>query len=66
MLGTAKVVKAVAEFLSQRTGKNRLPNVVLDPILRVILWRGFTGCRWSEADDRKTDSFSRRDHAERG
>jgi hydroxymethylpyrimidine/phosphomethylpyrimidine kinase len=34
MLGTAKVVKAVAEFLSQRTGKNRLPNVVLDPILK--------------------------------
>ena len=38
MLGTAKVVKAVAEFLSQRTGKNgsskKLPNVVLDPILK--------------------------------
>jgi hydroxymethylpyrimidine/phosphomethylpyrimidine kinase len=34
MLGTAKVVKAVAEFLGQRTGKNRLPNVVLDPILK--------------------------------
>jgi hydroxymethylpyrimidine/phosphomethylpyrimidine kinase len=38
MLGTAKVVKAVADFLSQRSGKaglpNRLPNVVLDPILK--------------------------------
>jgi hydroxymethylpyrimidine/phosphomethylpyrimidine kinase len=42
MLGTAKVVKAVAEFLGQRSGKagftntlpNRLPNVVLDPILK--------------------------------
>jgi len=42
MLGTGKVVKAVAEFLSQRTAKNglrqgsrsRLPNVVLDPILK--------------------------------
>jgi hydroxymethylpyrimidine/phosphomethylpyrimidine kinase len=34
MLGTAKVVKAVAEFLGQRTGKHRLPNVVLDPILK--------------------------------
>jgi hydroxymethylpyrimidine/phosphomethylpyrimidine kinase len=34
MLGTAKVVKAVAEFLGQRTGKNRLPNVVLDPIFK--------------------------------
>ncbi|MGD0567435.1 MAG: bifunctional hydroxymethylpyrimidine kinase/phosphomethylpyrimidine kinase [Candidatus Sulfotelmatobacter sp.] len=38
MLGTAKVVKAVVEFLSQRTGKNgsskKLPNVVLDPILK--------------------------------
>jgi len=32
MLGTAKVVKAVAEFLSQRSGKAKLPNVVLDPI----------------------------------
>jgi hydroxymethylpyrimidine/phosphomethylpyrimidine kinase len=34
MLGTAKVVKAVAEFLGQRSGRNKLPNVVLDPILR--------------------------------
>jgi hydroxymethylpyrimidine/phosphomethylpyrimidine kinase len=38
MLGAAKVVKAVAEFLGQRSGKaglaNRLPNVVLDPILK--------------------------------
>jgi hydroxymethylpyrimidine/phosphomethylpyrimidine kinase len=34
MLGTARVVKAVAEFLGQRSGKNRLPNVVLDPIIK--------------------------------
>jgi hydroxymethylpyrimidine/phosphomethylpyrimidine kinase len=42
MLGSAKVVRAVAEFLSQRSGKaglsntlrNKLPNVVLDPILK--------------------------------
>lgn len=34
MLGTAKVVKAVAEFLGQRSGRNKLPNVVLDPILK--------------------------------
>ncbi|MGA8213775.1 MAG: bifunctional hydroxymethylpyrimidine kinase/phosphomethylpyrimidine kinase [Candidatus Sulfotelmatobacter sp.] len=42
MLGAAKVVKAVAEFLGQKSGKggfpktslNRLPNVVLDPILK--------------------------------
>jgi hydroxymethylpyrimidine/phosphomethylpyrimidine kinase len=38
MLGSAKVVKAVAEFLSHRSGKaglpNKLPNVVLDPILK--------------------------------
>jgi hydroxymethylpyrimidine/phosphomethylpyrimidine kinase len=37
MLGTAKVVRAVAEFLGQRSGKNglnKLPNVVLDPIVR--------------------------------
>jgi hydroxymethylpyrimidine/phosphomethylpyrimidine kinase len=34
MLGTGKVVKAVAEFLGQRSGRNRLPNVVLDPILK--------------------------------
>jgi hydroxymethylpyrimidine/phosphomethylpyrimidine kinase len=42
MLGTAKVVKAVVEFLSQHSGKagfagksrSRLPNVVLDPILK--------------------------------
>jgi hydroxymethylpyrimidine/phosphomethylpyrimidine kinase len=36
MLGSAKVVRAVAEFLSSRSGEraNRLPNVVLDPILK--------------------------------
>jgi hydroxymethylpyrimidine/phosphomethylpyrimidine kinase len=34
MLGTSKVAKAVAEFLSRRLGKARLPNVVLDPILK--------------------------------
>lgn len=34
MLGTAKVVKAVVEFLGQRTSRNRLPNIVLDPILK--------------------------------
>jgi hydroxymethylpyrimidine/phosphomethylpyrimidine kinase len=34
MLGGAKVVKAVAEFLGQHTGKAKLPNVVLDPILK--------------------------------
>lgn len=34
MLGTAKVAKAVAEFLGRRTGKAKLPNVVLDPILK--------------------------------
>jgi hydroxymethylpyrimidine/phosphomethylpyrimidine kinase len=33
MLGSAKVVKAVAEFLGQRSAKDKLPNVVLDPIL---------------------------------
>ncbi len=34
MLGTAKVAKAVAEFLGQRTEKTKLPNIVLDPVLR--------------------------------
>jgi len=34
MLGTAKVAKAVAEFLSRRSGRLKLPNVVLDPILK--------------------------------
>ncbi len=34
MLGGAKVVRAVAEFLGQRSGKAKLPNVVLDPILK--------------------------------
>ena len=42
MLGSAKVARAVAEFLGQRSGEtglpktspNRLPNVVLDPILK--------------------------------
>jgi hydroxymethylpyrimidine/phosphomethylpyrimidine kinase len=34
MLGSGKVVEAVADFLDSRTGKKRLPNVVLDPILK--------------------------------
>ncbi len=34
MLGSAKVAKAVAEFLGQRSGKDKLPNIVLDPILK--------------------------------
>ena len=38
MLGTGKVVKVVADFLggqpAGRTGKSRLPNIVLDPILK--------------------------------
>jgi hydroxymethylpyrimidine/phosphomethylpyrimidine kinase len=34
MLGSAGMVKVVAEFLSQRTGKLRLANVVLDPIIK--------------------------------
>ena len=40
MLGSGKVVKAVADFLSSRDGKpsnrgkSRLPNIVLDPILK--------------------------------
>ncbi|MGB8580666.1 MAG: bifunctional hydroxymethylpyrimidine kinase/phosphomethylpyrimidine kinase [Candidatus Sulfotelmatobacter sp.] len=37
MLGTGKVVRAVAEFLGQTVGKaglSKLPNIVLDPILK--------------------------------
>src|ERR1700704_4630709 len=34
MLGSGKVVKAVADFLGRRSGKARLPNIVLDPILK--------------------------------
>jgi hydroxymethylpyrimidine/phosphomethylpyrimidine kinase len=34
MLGAAKVVKAVVEFLGSRSAKAKLPNVVLDPILK--------------------------------
>ena len=34
MLGTAKIVKTVAEFLAKRSGKAKLPNVVMDPILK--------------------------------
>jgi hydroxymethylpyrimidine/phosphomethylpyrimidine kinase len=33
MLGTVKVVRAVAEFLSRRSAETKLPNVVLDPVL---------------------------------
>jgi hydroxymethylpyrimidine/phosphomethylpyrimidine kinase len=34
MLGSGKVVRAVAEFLGQRSGKAKTAHVVLDPILR--------------------------------
>jgi hydroxymethylpyrimidine/phosphomethylpyrimidine kinase len=34
MLGTGEVVKAVSDFLGNRSRKTRLPNVVLDPILK--------------------------------
>ena len=34
MLGAGKVVKAMVEFLGRRSGKAKLPNVVLDPILK--------------------------------
>lgn len=34
MLGTAKTVRAVADFLGRRSGKTKFPNVVLDPILK--------------------------------
>jgi hydroxymethylpyrimidine/phosphomethylpyrimidine kinase len=34
MLGTAKVVRAVADLLAERQGKSKTPNVVLDPILK--------------------------------
>jgi hydroxymethylpyrimidine/phosphomethylpyrimidine kinase len=34
MLGTAKVVAAVIEFLAERKGKSKLANLVLDPILK--------------------------------
>jgi hydroxymethylpyrimidine/phosphomethylpyrimidine kinase len=34
MLGSWKVAKAVADFLERRSGRAKLPNVVLDPILK--------------------------------
>jgi len=34
MLGSGDVVKAVAEFLGNRSRKTKLPNIVLDPILK--------------------------------
>ena len=34
MLGSAKVVTAVADFLSGQPGRPRLPNIVVDPILK--------------------------------
>ena len=34
MLGTGKVVKVVADFLAGRAAKDRLSNIVLDPILK--------------------------------
>ena len=34
MLGSGRVARAILEFLSARSGKDRLPNIVLDPILK--------------------------------
>jgi len=34
MLGSGKVVRAVADFFESRTGKKKIPNIVLDPILK--------------------------------
>jgi hydroxymethylpyrimidine/phosphomethylpyrimidine kinase len=34
MLGNGRAVRVVADFLSSRKGKSKLPNVVLDPILK--------------------------------
>jgi hydroxymethylpyrimidine/phosphomethylpyrimidine kinase len=34
MLGTARIAKTVTDFLSRRTGKTKLPNIVLDPVLK--------------------------------
>jgi hydroxymethylpyrimidine/phosphomethylpyrimidine kinase len=34
MLGSGKIVRAVADFLSARKGKSKIQNVVLDPILK--------------------------------
>jgi hydroxymethylpyrimidine/phosphomethylpyrimidine kinase len=34
MLGNGRAVRAVADFLNPRKGKSKLPNVVLDPILK--------------------------------
>src|ERR1700734_1005290 len=34
MLGNADIVKAVSDFLGSRSRKARLPNVVLDPIIK--------------------------------
>jgi hydroxymethylpyrimidine/phosphomethylpyrimidine kinase len=34
MLGTAKVVKEVAEFLERRGAKSKLQNIVIDPIIK--------------------------------
>ena len=59
MLGTAKVVRAVAEFLAQRQGKSKLPNVVLDPILRSSSGAEPAGCSRNQAADRKTHPAGR-------
>ena len=45
MLGSAKVVKAVAAFLAER----KLPNLVLDPILNVVFGGGSAGCERPQA-----------------
>lgn len=65
MLGTGRAARAVADFLGSRTGKAKLPNIVLDPILKIILRCRPAGRAGDQGADRETHPTRRCDHSER-
>ena len=68
MLGSAKVVRAVAEFLGWRSGKSpsKLPNVVLDPILKSSSGADLLDAAGTRLLDREANPSRRCDHSECG
>ena len=71
MLGSGKVVKVVADFLSgattkgssNRAGKSAAAKYRVGSDPEVVLRSGAVGCGWNQAADRETDPSGRRPHA---
>ena len=68
MLGSGKVARAVADFLSSANSSRAklLPNIVLDPIFEVVLRRGFARFCGNQGTDRAFDPSGGRCNSKRG